>query len=226
MKKKLFWLPLALLLAACGSAHRHDGSAVYVQKAGLLALDFTPAPAPGSLQDKSDFAALLDWQARRTPEQCAAAAKEGSAYFEDFFGDMKPFASPLPKESRRFLLRVREDASTAVTILKDRNARRRPFLRDERVQPCVKRPGGLAYPSGHATLSRVFGLLMAEVSPFRKAEFLARADQAAEYRVISGVHHPSDIEAGKRLGDLLFRRFMENPEFRKQLAQLGNFAAK
>lgn len=214
----------AALLCACASPHKHDNLAVYVSKAGLEAMEFPAAPAPGSPEDQADFEALREWQAKRTPEQCAAAGKEGDALLEDFFGDMKPFKSRLPGESRRFILRYREDLSTAVELLKVRNARRRPFHSDAALEPCVGRIGGLAYPSGHATLSRAFALLLGELMPARKAEFIARADEAALYRVISGVHHPSDIEAGKRLAEQLFPRFMENSEFRAQVDKLRAYA--
>ncbi|MCX5790835.1 MAG: phosphatase PAP2 family protein [Elusimicrobia bacterium] len=227
--KLLALIVLSLELAACsslGGAHRHDGSAVYLNKARLEALDFPPPPAPGSPLDRTDFLELHDWQARRTAGQCAKAAAEGDAYFDQFFGELNPFTGPLPKESRKFLLRVREDISTAVSILKDRNTRPRPFLEDAALTPCLGRIGGLAYPSGHATIARVYALMLTEISPLRRSEFMARGDEAALLRVIGGVHHPSDIAAGKQLGDILFGRFMQDPSFRAGLEKLRFYAAK
>lgn len=226
--KRLVLLPLlALAFAACAAnPHRYDGRMVYLDAPGIRALEFPKAPPPGSLQDKTDFSELRAWQERRTKEQCDRAAAEGEAYFEQFFGGLTPFMAPLPKESRKFLLRVREDASAAVMVFKDRNNRPRPFHTDATLQPCLGRIGGQAYPSGHAALSRLYALMLSELAPLRRAEFMARADEAALLRVIGGVHHPTDIEAGKRLGDLLFVRFMQNPQFRAQLDKMRNFAAK
>lgn len=230
--RKFGLLPLAVLslgLAACsstGSAHRHDGSSVYLDKARLETMEFPPAPAPGSPQDRADFTELHAWQAKRTPGQCARAKSEGEAYFEQFFGQLKPFPAPLNEESEAFLLRVREDASTAITILKERNSRLRPYLTDKELSPCLGRAGGKAYPSGHATLARLYALILTELMPLRRSEFMARGDEAALDRVIGGVHHPSDIEAGKRLGDILFNRFMDNAEFRANLEKLRYYAAK
>ena len=220
---------LALGLAACsstGAAHRHDGSAVYLDRSRLEELAFPPAPAAGSQVDQADMAAMHDWQAKRTPAQCAEALAEGDAYFDEFFGGLKPFSAPLPKESLDFLVRVREDISTAVSIFKDRNARQRPYVRDASLSPCLGRVPGLSYPSGHATISRVYALMLSELAPQRRAAFMARGDEAALYRVIGGVHHPSDIEAGKQLGDTLFARFMENPAFLAGMNKLRPFAAK
>jgi len=223
------FLPLAVLFlafAGCSGAHRHDGSAVYLDKARLEVMEFASAPAPGSPVDRADFIELRNWQAKRTVDQCARAEAEGEAYFEQFFGRLKPFTGPLPKESKVFLLRVREDASTAITILKNKNVRPRPFLVDPALAPCLGRINGLAYPSGHATLARLYALMLTEIAPLRRSEFMARGDEAALNRVISGVHHPSDIEAGKRLGDLLFGRFMDNAQFRANLEKLRFYAAK
>ena len=229
--KKIKLLPLIVLslgLAACSSfgAHRSDGTAVYLDKARLETMDFPPAPAPGSPTDRADLIALHDWQSRRTAEQCDKAASEGEAYFDQFFGELNPFTGPLPKESRKFILRVRKDTETAVNIYKNRNARQRPFLEDPSLTSCLGKIGGLAYPSGHATLARVYALMLTEISPLRRSEFMARGDEAALYRVIVGVHHPSDIEAGKQLGDILFGRFMQNSGFRAGLERLRYYAAK
>lgn len=47
-----------------------------------------------------------------------------------------------------------------------------------------------------------------------------RADLIAEDRVLAGVHHPSDIEAGKKLGDAVFKKLLSNPMSRKELDTL------
>ena len=219
-------LLLSLGLAACSGAHRHDGAAAYFDKARLADMQFQPAPAPGSPLDRADFMELRAWQAKRTPEQCARANAESEEYFQQFFGRLKPFAAPLPKESENFLLRVRQDSNTAVDLLKDRYGRKRPFRTDNTLSPCLGRIGGLAYPSGHATLARVYALMLTELAPLRRSEFISRADEIALDRVIGGVHHPSDIEAGKKLGDLLFNRFMQNAEFRASIEKLRSYAAK
>ena len=226
---RLLPLVLAAGLAACsslGGAHYNDGSVVYLDKPRLETIEFPAAPAPGSPNDRTDFAELHAWQARRSAAQCAVAQAEAEAYFEQFFGPLKPFSSALPKESKVFLLRVRKDIGAAVNIFKERNLRPRPFLRDPELSPCLGRIGGLAYPSGHAVTARVYALMLTELAPRRRAEFMARGDEAALLRVIGGVHHPSDVEAGKKLGDILFDRFMRSAEFRASLEKLRYLAAK
>lgn len=218
-------LALAASLGACAPAKvKHPVSqrnAIhYLQPAQLDIQDFPPAPEPGSETDKADLALLHEWQDKRTKEQCAEAKAEKGAYFEDFYGDISPFVSPLPPGASEFFKRVRTDADAVVSRLKDRFRRPRPFRRSEGLKKCAGKAGGKSYPSGHAAISRVFALIISDLAPERRAEFFARSDEAALNRVIGGVHHPSDIEAGKKAAETIYARFMENPAFRAELETL------
>lgn len=224
----LISLALSAMLGACAPAKVKEPlsqrpSIYYLQPAQLDIQDFPPAPEPGSETDKADLSILRDWQAKRTKEQCAKAKAEKGAYFEDFYGDISPFLSPLPPEASDFFKRVRFDTDTAVSRLKDRFRRPRPFRRKEGLKKCAGKAGGRSYPSGHATISRVFALIISDLAPERRAEFLARADEAALNRVIGGVHHPSDIEAGKKAAETIYARLLENPSFRADMAALRKY---
>ncbi len=98
--------------------------------------------------------------------------------------------------------------------------RPRPFLRDKAIEPCLGRIGGLAYPSGHAAISRLFALMLADLVPADKKIFFARADAVALDRVIGGVHHPADIKAGKKLAEKLYRAYKKSPVFRSDIETL------
>ncbi len=76
---------------------------------------------------------------------------------------------------------------------------------------------------GHAVNARVFAPILADQAPGHREEFLARADRAALNRVISGVHYPSDIAAGKTAGDELYREFRQSPAFRGDLDSLRKY---
>lgn len=218
----------AILLVAGAAAAKEQPKqpALYLSESALQALQLPQAPVLGSALDKADLAQLRDWQKRRTKQQCAAAKAQEHAYFDEFFGDMSPFVKPLPQESADFLLQVRDDVFIAMDRLKEQNQRPRPFRHDSSLDPCIGRVGGFAYPSGHAAISRVYALMLSELVPARTPEFLTRASNAAMNRVIGGVHHPSDIEAGKRLGDMLFPQFGRDPAFQAQMKRLRASLAK
>ncbi len=184
------------------------------------ALTLPPPPAPGSPEDKADMKTLLDWQARRSEADCRAAVAQKDASFEEFFGDLKPFPEPESPEAKTLLFRVFFDTDKIVSAEKDRYPRPRPFLENGELEPCLGRIPENAYPSGHAVLSRVYALLLSDLAPERAAEFIARGDRDALNRVIGGVHHPSDIEAGKLLGSEIYAEMKKNPDFIKDLGKV------
>ncbi len=188
--------------------------------------DFPAPPAEGTRAYKKDFAALHAWQDRRTAEQCAKAAVGAKAGFDEFFSDISPFPSPLTGEAAAIFKRIKIETDGVAADVKDRYKRQRPFHTDASLDPCLGRIGGLAYPSGHATISRMYALVLAELVPADKKKFLARADEAALDRVIGGVHHPSDIEAGKRLADRLFKAYRKSPVFKADLETLRSLLKK
>lgn len=188
--------------------------------------DFPSPPEAGSKKDKADLAVVLSWQSKRGPQDCARANAGAHAGYEEFFGDISPFTKPLPEEAAVIFRRVKTETDGAAADIKEIFKRPRPFLRDPALQPCLGRIGGLSYPSGHATISRLFALMLADLVPSGKSSFLARADEAALDRVIGGVHHPSDIEAGKKLADKLYRAYKKSPVFRSDMETLKALLVK
>ncbi len=178
------------------------------------------APADGSAVDKEDLAAVKRWQVERTQAQCAAANAQKDATYDEFFGAVSPFGNPAPAEVEKIFSKVRVDAGSIDYVVKYKYKRPRPFLRDSSINPCIGRESGYSYPSGHATTSRVFGLILADLVPADAAKFMAYADQAALNRVISGVHHPTDVEAGKTLGDAIYKALKQNGNFKTDMATL------
>ncbi|HAF96527.1 MAG: hypothetical protein A2021_01805 [Elusimicrobia bacterium GWF2_52_66] len=230
LKRKIsLVLVSAALLCACGQpgvkkAHYKKSDTVYYLAPAQLALEqFPPPPLPGSNADKADIAAIRDWQQKRTQAECVRAGAAPDAYYSDFFGSVSPFPTPLPADAADFFNRVRADTDTAASVIKKRYQRPRPFRRDEGLTTCIDKAGGYSYPSGHAAISRMFALILSSLLPGRRAQFLARADEAALDRVISGVHHPSDIEAGKRLSDSLYAQLSGVPSFRRDIDALRRY---
>lgn len=221
---------LAAALSGCGKAqfllYRAFGPDHHYAPAAAAAAAVPPPPAPGSPEDRKDLAEVLAWQARRSASDCAAANAQAEADYDKFFGGVSPFPDPLPPEVSTVLFRVFFDGSEAVALAKDKYSRPRPFRRDKAVEPCLGRVPGLSYPSGHATLARLFALLLSDVDPARRAAFLERGDRAALNRVIGGAHHPSDIEAGKLLGDAVYAGMKKSPAFAGDLEKLRKAAVR
>lgn len=229
---RLFILPLYLLtlpffLSAQSAApvlsasdEKASSSGYYLSPSSLDMTAVPAAPAPGSRADLEDFETVFAWQQYRTAEQCAAARAEMSHNFQVFFGAIDPFYDDQAPAVKGFFKNLEKDSTAAHRYFKEIYRRDRPFVRDERVKPCLPRVAGYAYPSGHSTMARLFALVLADLVPSRADEFMARADEAALNRVIGGVHHPTDLEAGKALADALYRELRALPSFNSDMNAL------
>ncbi len=195
----------------------------YLSQSELQIAGFPAPPAVGSAEDKADLAAVLQWQKDRTQAQCAAALAQSDETYLALFGGVNPFPVPLPTEVGAFFKRVGTETGDAVRNIKKTYKRERPFVRSAEVQPCLGRVQGLSYPSGHAAVARVYALVLSGLLPRQGAIFNRAADQAALNRVIGGVHHPTDVEAGKKLGELLFSKFRQNPAFAADMSALSKY---
>lgn len=211
----------ALLPAPAPAAADRAAAAGHYLELEELDLRAVPAaPADGSYEDQEDLRAVYDWQARRTSAQCAAAKAEMSHDYDTFFGKLSPFASPAPAEVKVFFKNVGADSVAAHKFLKDVYKRERPFVRDAGIKPCLPRVAGLSYPSGHSAMARLFALILSDLVPARRAEFMAKADESALFRVIGGVHHPTDTAAGKALADALYKHLKKKPDFISEMKAL------
>lgn len=206
-------LLLSISFNACATLRPADGQAI-----------IGPYPTIGSLEEKQDFDELLYFQDTRTQEQCEAGAQESSSSLRAFFGGKN---GPL---SEAEVIKVQKNLKwvtikTGVQILLNKTAfnRPRPYTNHPEIKPCIELELSKAYPSGHATLSRVYARILSVIYPERSIQFLNRADQIALNRVIGGVHHPSDIVAGKKLGDALADTYLSDDEFNINLEQIANF---
>ncbi len=201
-------------------------TAVYVDTMAVAAISLPPAPADGSPEDKRDFAIMHQWQDKRTEAECSRAIKEAASGYDTFFGEMSPFPKPLPEEVAAFFKRVRVDVGFSTYTFKKKNVRLRPFLRDTTLKPCLPLEDGYAYPSGHTTLARVFALVLADLVPAKKADYISRADVIALDRVLGGVHHPTDTDAGKLLGDALHELQLKSPAYQADLELVRRYLVK
>jgi len=228
-------LALALSLGACGgrlispierAAHHVAGSPFYVNAEVYKTSAFQPPPALDSQAQKADLAAVLDWQQKRTPQDCARSQATADADYDFFWGDKPLFPSPLPPEVKKFFKHLDYDAGEAINNMKNRYARLRPFKGYAEVQSCIYKSKGYSYPSGHASYSRIFVDVLGDIAPERREEFLKRADEMAADRVVGGVHYPTDIAAGKVFGDDFHARLLKSQDYLKDVERMQKLLLK
>ncbi len=100
-----------------------------------------------------------------------------------------------------------------VVNYKKRFSRPRPSQLAPQLDLVVPNPGHAAYPSGHATQSMVFSLILAMIDPENEATYLEYARNIAKRREIAGVHYPSDSQSGQLLAEKLVQELIKVPEF-------------
>ena len=228
-------LILALFLGACGGndlasplsriLHKLQKPA-YVSSEIFKTAEFAPPPAAGSTAQKADIAAVLDLQQKRTDADCARAIATDNAGYDFFWGDKKPFPTPMPDEVKKFFKRLDYDAGESVSVMKNKFGRPRPFIAYKEARPCIKKTFGYSYPSGHAFYSRFFADVMGDIIPSRKDEFIKRADGIAADRVLGGVHYPTDVAAGKVFGDDFHAQLLKSPAYLRDVEKMKIFLVK
>lgn len=204
IKNILITLLMSLSMFAATAQARELGASQIKKMLG-------PYPTAGSVEEAHDFEILLNYQATRTEADCAAAASEVKANLKTFFGGANGLLTA--HEVKHFSLRLKEGMiMTAYNafLAKEMFKRPRPYKTHPEIKPCIKLSNTYAYPSGHTTLSRVYARVLGRIYPERSELFLKRADEIAMHRVLGGVHHPSDIAAGKILGDAIAAEIYEN----------------
>ena len=165
---------------------------------------------------------MLAVQLARTPEQAARCIQIEN---EDIwlFGSevVGPWftAAHLPKTAA-FFAQVREDFIPVNRAAKALHPRKRPPFADERVKPCVEFADTGAYPSGHGIQSSLWAALLAEIFPDDAAGVLLRAATTRHYKLIAGVHYPSDLAAGQAVGEAFARALLKNPAAQNALKKL------
>ena len=161
-------------------------------------------PALGTEASNQDFDVLLHVQNTRTPEECELAKKEENASLQSMFAGPN---GPLTKKEMNIvlpqLLADYAEIGANIYIAKKMYKRPRPYLSNTTLTPCIDRESSYAYPSGHSATAWYFARKLTKIFPARKAALLKRANEVAWNRVLGGVHHPTDIEAGRKLGEEL-----------------------
>jgi len=180
-----------------------------------------PPPAAGSAEAKADLENTLVIHTAATPAELALAKDENKLTIFHFAPAIGAWFAPgkLPRTEALFKA-VEAEAKAATDDAKKFYQRPRPYhLEPARFPHSVEHedPTHYSYPSGHSTRGTVFAFLLAELLPDHRDAILAKGREAGWLRVQGGVHFPTDIYAGRVLGQELARDFLHSPEFQADL---------
>jgi acid phosphatase (class A) len=210
---------LVLWAVAVGAPAEELG---YLSKGAIDVGSLLPAPpSPGSAESKAELEQLYWIQCHRTPEQVAAAQSDARVKLSTYRRVVGAWftAENLPR-TERLIKQVEKDGKFFCEQAKTRFGRKRPEFEDDRIRVAVERETSPAYPSFHATRGILYALVLAEVLPQKRAVLLERGREVGFSREVGGVHHPSDVVAGRVLGMAVAKALLANPRFRADLDQV------
>ncbi|MCM0604518.1 MAG: phosphatase PAP2 family protein [Xanthomonadaceae bacterium] len=179
-------------------------------------------PEEGSVEEKKDFKILHDYQKNRTEEECKLADSMSAPTLKALFGGKNGKLTDAEiKKAGELFGEVFDFADRVSGHFKSKYMRPRPFNVDQTLKPCITKPGGAkAYPSSHSVMGVAGACLLAEVFPKKAKELKAWGKRIGELRVLGGVHHPSDVIAGRNLGQQICDRLLSEKTFLDDLEEL------
>ena len=181
--------------------------------------EFPKKPVLGSAADQLDLKLTFSIQASRTEDQKNEAVKDQHYRITLMTDVIDPSFKTKYPHTYAVLTQADKDAYFVTTLLKDQNARLRPYEQHPtEVQPLFK-TGGYSYPSGHASGMELQARILATLfhTNGQDALLLKRAHEIGDSRVVSGVHYTSDVKEGMDLGDLLFTQLEASHRFKDAL---------
>ncbi|MEI9408776.1 phosphatase PAP2 family protein [Mesorhizobium salmacidum] len=214
--KRYASLAAGLLLLVVGSTARAEDAKPFITNKDVdLTMILPPPPANDSAETKAEFGEVLTMQVTRTPEMEARAIADAEENVWRFADVMGPNFNKdkLPKFSA-FFDRVVETEGAVVDPAKDVWKRPRPHQLSDLVKPVVKLSSSGSWPSGHATVGTMMGIILSDMVPERRAQIMARAAEFAHNRIVGGIHYPSDVEMGKISGSVIAAVLLNRDDFK------------
>lgn len=221
-------LALALLCSVAAAADHPSG---YLASDAIdAARVIGPPPAVGSPEFGADVAGYRQAEAGAGSQRWRQAQQDDKLdwpvvldrYACALDARLTPDAAPA---TIRLLERTMSDVDAIGHGAKDAYRRPRPFVTDRPDAPiCLDIPAerrataSPSYPSGHATLGATWGLILTEAVPGRAAPIAERTRSFIDSRRVCRVHYLSDLQAGQRLGAVIFAELQSSPEFQADLA--------
>ena len=197
-----------ILLTLAAAAVAQAKKPAYLDSAAVDPLKLLPGPpATGSAEARAELELMLSVQEKRTPadvDRCASEVKLGVEAFQSVLG---PWCTKknLPRLTQ-LLADLDKQSKEISNAAKDHFRRPRPEHEEPRIHVPIADDTTFAYPSGHAMRGIIYAEILAELVPDRREALLDRGREIGWDRVVAGLHHPTDIMAGRVLGQAWSKR--------------------
>ncbi len=187
-----------------------------------LAAAVPPAPVDGSAQVQADDERSDRLRALENSDRWRLATRHAEvrpglalAHFDCALG-FRLNADDSPRLIS-ILQGVLHDADEAAELAKARARRPRPVGADAERIPCqvvtAASRNSASYPSGTAAVGAAYGEVIASLAPEQAAEANRIGHEIGVSRMVCGMHYPSDVAEGERLGRALFQQIAATPAY-------------
>jgi acid phosphatase (class A) len=197
-------------------------SAEFITTCTVNAVKLLPAPPSNSSDEtKAELKLLCRLQKKRNEveiERCKAEAKLDMTAFQPVFGSW--FTPENLPEMHKLLKQIHEESKSVSDAAKRHFDRPRPGKLEPELQSVMKADDEPSYPSGHATRGILYAMILSAIEPAKQDSLLERGREIGWDRAIAGVHYPSDIAAGRTLGQALGQSLLADPNFRDRLKKV------
>jgi acid phosphatase (class A) len=182
-----------------------------------LTMILPPPPANDSAKTKEELGEVLTIQVTRTPEMVARAQADDE---EDVWRFADVMGAKFSKDSlptvAAFFERVAATEGAVVDPAKKVFARPRPYQLSDLVKPAIDPSKSGSWPSGHATVGTLMGIVLSDMVPEKRPEIMARAWEFGWNRVVAGMHYPSDIDIGRISGSVIAANLLSRDDFKAE----------
>jgi acid phosphatase (class A) len=176
-------------------------------------------PLPGSAEQAADMDEVVAVHHACTSNEAAIAVSEKKFSVFNFSRAIEPFfqAGKLPK-TEAFFQNVQKETEAITDTAKEHWRRPRPYTLDPSLAS-GKLEKGFGYPSGHSTEATVLALVLSEIFPDKRDDFLAISRDIGWHRVEIARHYPTDIYAGRVFAKAIVREMQTSPAFKHDLEE-------
>jgi acid phosphatase (class A) len=211
----------ALLAFSGASLSAADAKYLSSGRPDAVAL-LAPPPVAGSVEAAADLEMAFRIYSTRTAADRARAADETELTIFHFAPVIGAWLTPgkFPKTEALFRA-VQADAKICSAAAKKHWQRPRPYHVDPtRFSDSIEHEPvtDYSYPSGHATRGMTYALLLAEIFPEKRDALIAKGCDSGWLRIQGGVHFPTDVYAGRVLGQAIARELLASPAFQADFA--------
>ena len=181
-----------------------------------------PPPVPGSTtaEAEREVALMLDHQ--RSAAQVALAKRyekyDCFLFLTDVLG--RPCTPEALPRTAAIMQQVWVECRPPVDAAKAAWNRPRPYIDNPALNPVVDKPNNASYPSGHAFGSSLLAVVLTAAFPEHAADWQQEAQLVRWSRLLGGAHYPSDVLAGRLLGEAVARELLRSPRMQAAIEEI------